>query len=84
MMSKTSALAFAGVVLGSFLCASAWALTPAPVDSRAAPDVIPVAEGCGPGFHRNEFGHCRPNEYHRTCPFGWHFSEYRDHCVRNY
>jgi hypothetical protein len=87
MMSKTSALAFAGVVLGSALCASAWAFPAAPVDSRAASDVIPVAEGCGPGYHRNVFGHCRPNEFgrefHRGCGFGWHYSVYRERCVPN-
>jgi hypothetical protein len=83
-MSKTSAVAVAGVVLASFLSAGAWAFPAAPRDSKAPSDVILVAEGCGPGFHRGPFGHCRPNEPpHRICPPGWHFSAFRDRCVRN-
>jgi hypothetical protein len=71
MMSKTSALAFTGIVLGSFLCASAWAFPAAPADSRAASGVIPVAEGCGRGFHRGPSGECRPNEYLRHPSRRW-------------
>jgi hypothetical protein len=28
---------------------------------HAAPDVTFVAGGCGPGFHPNPWGRCRPN-----------------------
>ena len=36
----------------------------------AAANVVPVAQGCGRGFHRNQWGHCRPNHprYYRR----WH------------
>jgi hypothetical protein len=84
-MSKTSALAC--VALGSFLfvSAGAWAFPAAPLESKAAPGVILVAEGCGPGYHRGWFGRCRPNEIpRRACEPGWHFSRLRGHCVRNW
>jgi hypothetical protein len=81
-MPKTSALA-AGALLGSFVSFTAWAFPAAPAESRAPSNIILAAEGCGPGFHRGPFGHCRPNEApHRICPGGWHFSEFRGRCVR--
>ena len=83
-MLKTSAFAFAGAVLGSFLSVSAWALPAVPLDSKAASDVILVADGCGPGFHRGPWGHCRPNLGYRICPFGWHFAPFWGRCVRNW
>ncbi len=83
-MLKTSAFALTGALLGSFLSFSAWALPAAPLDSKAASDVILAAEGCGPGFHRGPYGRCRPNERpRRICPPGWHFSPFRDRCVRD-
>jgi hypothetical protein len=61
-MSKTllSAAAFAVLSFAAF-DAQALPLAPAPA-GVSAPDVILVEGGCGPGFHRNEFGRCRPNE----------------------
>jgi hypothetical protein len=83
-MLKTSAFAIAGAMLGSFLSVSAWALPAAPLDTKAASDVILAADGCGRGFHRGPFGHCRPNEWpHRICPFGWHFAPFWGRCVLN-
>jgi hypothetical protein len=46
--------------------------------------IILVADGCGPGYYRNDYGYCRPNGpppgyyYDRpsvrwVCPPGWHF-----------
>jgi hypothetical protein len=84
LMLKTSVLACTGAALGVFLSVSAFALPAAPVDSKAASDVILAAEGCGPGFHRGRFDRCVPNEPpHRICPRGWHFSPFRDRCVRD-
>ncbi len=87
-MSRTSILAVAGVVAGSFLSASAWAFPAASVHSNApsaaSSDLILVADGCGPGFHRGRWGHCRPNWEHRVCAPGWHYSSWRGHCVRNW
>jgi hypothetical protein len=36
------------------------AMSPAPV-APAGSDVIHVAQGCGPGFHRGAYGRCRAN-----------------------
>jgi hypothetical protein len=54
-------LAFA-VVLLSLSALSAQALPAAPVQTGlgASGDVTLVAGGCGRGYYRNEFGHCRP------------------------
>ena len=61
-MSKTFNLTLACAVLGSLACFGAQALPISPLGSQvAAPDVTLVEGGCGPGFHRNEFGRCRPN-----------------------
>lgn len=58
-MSKT-VLAAGAVALLSFVSLNAQAFPVAPTPS-AGPDLTLVAQGCGPGFHRNEFGRCRPN-----------------------
>ena len=56
----------------SFLSVAAFAmLSFAAFDAQAFPlasppagggDVVLVEGGCGPGWHRNEIGRCRPNE----------------------
>lgn len=84
-MSKT--LIITGAILGSLLSASAWAFPASSLDSRATSDVILAADGCGPGYHRGPYGHCRPNVVivePRICGFGWHFSRFRGRCVPNY
>ena len=53
-------LAFAAVLL-SLGAMSAQALPAAPVQTGFdGSDVTLVAGGCGPGYYRNDFGHCRP------------------------
>ena len=52
-------LAFAAVLL-SLGAVSAQALPAAPVQPEISGDVTLVAGGCGPGYYRNDFGHCRP------------------------
>jgi hypothetical protein len=54
-----------------------------PAVERGAPsaDIIPVAQGCGPGFHRGPAGACRPLY---TCPPGWHTGPYGKRCFRNW
>jgi hypothetical protein len=60
---------------------SAQAMPLAPVDQSAASrDVIHVAQGCGPGFHRGPAGACRPLY---NCPPGWHTGPYGKKCFRN-
>jgi hypothetical protein len=49
-------------------------LAPAP---RA--DVIEVAGGCGPGWHRGRYGGCRRNYANpaaHPCPRGWYIGRY--------
>ncbi|HXB77644.1 MAG TPA: aminotransferase class V-fold PLP-dependent enzyme, partial [Bradyrhizobium sp.] len=51
----------------------AQAFSPAPMPIRAAvPDVTPVADYCGPGFHSVPYGGCEPNPAARlvTIPRG--------------
>jgi len=35
----------------------------APLEQAQASLAIPVAGGCGPGFHRGPYGGCRHNAY---------------------
>ena len=53
-------LAFAAVLL-SLGAVSAQALPAAPVQTGFdGSDVTLIAGGCGPGYYRNDWGHCRP------------------------
>jgi hypothetical protein len=93
-MLKTSTLAFVGAAVGCFLSASAFALPAAPLDLKGGSDLVLVADGCGPGYHRNPWGHCKPNLYptpygfypapYRVCPWGWHYSPFRGGCRPNW
>jgi hypothetical protein len=59
---RSTILSFAtatALVLGAVSAQAMPAVTTAP-GSDAAP-IVTVAEGCGPGFHRNFRGFCRPN-----------------------
>jgi hypothetical protein len=61
---------------------SAQAMPLAPIDQSGASsrDIINVAQGCGPGFHRGPHGACRPLY---NCPPGWHTGPYGKQCFRN-
>ena len=61
-MNRTlsSATAFALLLSFATFDAQAFPLVPAP-SGTGAPDVTLVEAGCGPGWHRNEFGRCRPS-----------------------
>ena len=50
--------------------------------ATAAGDLLisKAAYGCGPGWTRGPYGHCRPRH---TCPPGWHPGPYGWHCFRN-
>ena len=62
-----------------------------PYAAQTAPaDVILVAGGCGPGFHRGPYGHCVPNGpvvgppvvvAPRLCPPGYRLGPYGRRCV---
>jgi hypothetical protein len=52
--------------------AQAMPVAPAPADGLTTQ----VAQGCGPGMMRNEFGHCRPAFVARPCPPGMRRNAY--------
>jgi hypothetical protein len=58
MLKRLSTLVAAGAFV-TLLVPAAQALTPAPLPVET--DVITVAGGCGPGWHRGPRGRCRPN-----------------------
>jgi hypothetical protein len=57
-MKKLSMLAAAGA-FALMLAPGAQAMSPAPIGSNT--DIIQVAQGCGPGFHRGPHGRCIRN-----------------------
>src|SRR5262245_43693832 len=61
-----------GVAIGvSFFCvAAAQSMPLAPLDSAQTSLTIPVAGGCGPGFHRGPYGGCRRNGYYGGAYYG--------------
>ena len=64
-----------GVSLASVQVADAMAV--APLDQAAASDtsIVPVAGGCGPGWHRGPYGGCLRNFANpaaHACPRGYH------------
>jgi len=61
------------------LSAQATPLPTAPLGDDAA--IVKIAYGCGPGWTRGPYGHCRPRY---TCPPGWHPGPYGWHCFRNW
>jgi len=70
-----AAALFAGTLMAT---AAATAMPMAP--SPAAPaDIIAVAGGCGPGWHRGPYGGCRRNYANpaaHACPRGWYPGPY--------
>jgi hypothetical protein len=59
----------------SVATAAAGAMPLAPVDRTLSSNVVKIAGGCGPGFHRGPFGGCRRNYAPGTvhaCPRGYH------------
>jgi hypothetical protein len=78
---RTSTVALAGLALGSFLSAGAWAFPAAPVDSIASSNITLAADKCGRGNHRDEHGVCvRDDRDH--CGRGWHWHEGHGRCER--
>ena len=51
------------------------------VDQGTSAEVILVAGGCGPGWHRGPYGGCRPMY---NCPPGWHSGPYGRRCFRGW
>jgi hypothetical protein len=68
--------AFLAVAL--FAAGSATAMPLAPL-APAPADIIEVAGGCGPGWHRGPYGGCRRNyaqPWLHACPRGWYPGPY--------
>ena len=57
------------------------AMTVTPLDQAASSDLIAVAGGCGPGWHRGPYGGCRPMY---NCPPGWRPGPFGRRCFRNW
>ena len=59
-----------GMAIGvSFFCvAAAQSMPLAPLEQAGL--TIPVAGGCGPGFHRGPYGGCRRNGYYGGAYYG--------------
>ncbi len=75
-MNKMIAAAFLAGSL--FAAGSAGAMPLAPL-APAPADVIEVAGGCGPGWHRGPYGGCRRNyaqPWLHACPRGWYPGPY--------
>jgi len=77
-----SLLAAPGVAAAGVMAPVAQAASPvAPAEGGA--NLVLVAGGCGRGFHRGPYGHCRPNVFRprpvhhfrrcerRMTPYGW-------------
>ncbi|MEW6642906.1 MAG: hypothetical protein AB1586_20545 [Pseudomonadota bacterium] len=54
------AAAFAASLMAASSVANAMPAAPA---NGSGADVIQIAGGCGPGFHPDPYGRCRPNRY---------------------
>jgi hypothetical protein len=66
------------LVLG-MMVAGASAAPLAPAAPSATTDLIEVAGGCGPGWHRGPYGGCRRNyaqPWLHACPRGWYLGRY--------
>lgn len=73
----TRLLAAAVVLCATVAGANAMPLAPLAPPSSA--DVIEVAGGCGPGWHRGPYGGCRRNyakPWLHACPRGWYLGRY--------
>jgi hypothetical protein len=77
-MRTMISLAFA-TSLGLF-SSMAQAMPALPGDMGGDAVIIKVSQGCGPGFHRGPYGHCRPVF---SCPRGWHSGPFGQRCFRN-
>jgi hypothetical protein len=66
-MTKILAL---GVAISFFCVATAQSMPFASLEQAQASLTIPVAGGCGPGFHRGPYGGCRRNGYYGGVYYG--------------
>lgn len=69
-----------GMGLAAVSASQAMPVAPLGSTQAAAEDVIQVAQGCGPGWHRGPYGRCRPLY---SCPRGWHPGPFGRRCFPN-
>lgn len=69
-----------GFSLAAVSASQAMPVAPLGSPQAASADVIRVAQGCGPGWHRGPFGACRPLY---SCPRGWHPGPFGRRCFPN-
>jgi hypothetical protein len=75
-MNRLIAIAFVASALIGAGAAGAMPLAPL---APAPADVIEVAGGCGPGWHRGPYGGCRRNYANpaaHACPRGWYLGPF--------
>ncbi|HKA76475.1 MAG TPA: hypothetical protein VKD19_05155 [Pseudolabrys sp.] len=68
MKTVYSLLVIIGISIFGF--AAAQAMPQAPLDKAQAGITIPVAGGCGAGWHRGPYGGCRRNGYYGGVYYG--------------
>jgi hypothetical protein len=68
-MTKLLTLGVA-IGVGFFCIAGAQSMPIVPLQQAQANLTIPVAGGCGPGFHRGPYGGCRRNGYYGGTYYG--------------
>lgn len=73
----------AALALGLATAAVAAGVTPVPT-SPGVSNIITVAQGCGRGEWRDEFGRCHPVFNGRACPPGYHLGPNRKRCHPNF
>lgn len=76
---KIVAASLLSLGLGLAAVSASQAMPVAPISSSQV-EIIQVAQGCGPGFHRGPYGACRPLY---SCPAGWHPGPYGRQCFPN-
>lgn len=79
---KILAASALAIGLGLAAVSASQAMPTAPLDPArtVSENVIQVAGGCGPGWHRGPYGGCRPMY---NCPPGWHSGPFGRRCFRN-
>ena len=73
---KRLAASLLSLGLGLAAASTALAMPVAPI-APSQGEIIQVAQGCGPGFHRGPYGACRPLY---SCPPGWRTGPYGKRC----
>ena len=79
---------FLGLVMAAALIIPVQAAPTVTAPSSTGGPIVLVRDGCGPDYHRDGAGYCRPNwrEWEngwRACPPGWHLGSEGRRCWPN-